>query len=154
MGACTRSSHVGCLTLSGSLISHTVWSRSGRSSTWVMPIAHTSMFLLPRGRPGTAGGFPGVRCCDAAVLRFYLMVLDDAKTCCSLPIQLICQRSTAAPHLDNAASEKKFHLGIKLPTQADPSFGLSDPLCLGSRVPTLEMPKLPRLPTLGPRVVR
>jgi len=152
VGACTRSSHVGCLAVAGSLISHTVWSRSGRSSTWVMPIARASMFVLPRGSPGTVGGFPGVRCCDAAVLRCYLMALDDAKTCSSPPIQLICQRSTAAPQLENAAAENIRFPPWKL--APDPSSGLPDPLCLGSRLPTLEIPKLPRLPTLGPRVGR
>ena len=45
-GRLHRSSHVGCLTVAGSLTYHTVWSQSGRSSTWVMPIALSSMSVL------------------------------------------------------------------------------------------------------------
>jgi len=45
-----RSNQVGCLELAGSLTSHTVWSRSGRSSTRVMPIARASMSVLARAR--------------------------------------------------------------------------------------------------------
>jgi len=44
------SNHVGCLAVAGSLTSHTVWSRSGRSSTRVMPIARASMPVLPGDR--------------------------------------------------------------------------------------------------------
>jgi len=49
LGTCTRSSHVGCLAVAGSWICHTVWSRSGRSSTRVMPIARTSISVSLRG---------------------------------------------------------------------------------------------------------
>ena len=38
------------LAVAGSLTSHTVWSRSGRSSTQVMPIARASMSVLPGAR--------------------------------------------------------------------------------------------------------
>ena len=48
-GTCTRSSHVGCLVVAGSLICHTMWSRSGRSSTRVMPIVRASRSVSPRG---------------------------------------------------------------------------------------------------------
>jgi len=55
LGACNRSSHVACLAVAGSLIYHTVWLRSGRSSTRVMPITRASMAVLPRGSPGHGG---------------------------------------------------------------------------------------------------
>jgi len=44
------SNHVGCLTVTGSLTYHTVWSQSGRSSTRVMPIVRASMSVLPGAR--------------------------------------------------------------------------------------------------------
>ena len=50
LGDYNRSNHVGCLTVAGSLTSHTVWSRSGRSSTRVMPISRASMSVLPGAR--------------------------------------------------------------------------------------------------------
>jgi len=49
LGTHTRSSHVGCLAVAGSLICHTVWSRTGRSSTRGMPIVRAGISVSPRG---------------------------------------------------------------------------------------------------------
>ena len=48
----------------------------------------------------------------------------------------------------------EFYIGGELPTRAPDPRTLFSLFCLGSRLPTQEIEKQPRLPTLGPRVGR
>ena len=66
LSAYHRSSHFGCLAVTGSLTYYTVWSRSGRSSTRVMPLRAPA--CLSCREPGH--DFAGVRSCDTTVLWF------------------------------------------------------------------------------------
>ena len=136
-----RSIHVGCLVVAGSLTYHTVWSQSGRSSTWVMPIARASMSVLPGARALRA---VSLACAPVTPLSCgFFWVLHDAS--CSLgllhdtyaaaPTQPISV-ATAAPQAALPTSPWKsnwicFQFLCDLPTQAPDPRTLFSLFCLG-----------------------
>ena len=55
LGAYNRGNHIVSMAMTGFLNSHTVWSRSGRSSTQVIPIARAIMSVLSGTRTRRGG---------------------------------------------------------------------------------------------------
>jgi len=87
-GAYHRSSHVGSLALTY----NTVWSRSGRSSTRVMPIARASMSVLPGARARLTAS---LAC--APVTPLYCGVLFFGTVWCIMQCWAAAQNYAAAP---------------------------------------------------------
>jgi len=136
-----RSIHVGCLVVAGSLTYHTVWSQSGRSSTWVMPIARASMSVLPGARALRA---VSLACAPVTPLSCgFFWVLHDAS--CSLG--LLHDTYAAAPTQPISVATASGFTNLYQPLNR-----LYQPL-LGSRTGSVfnfYATSRPKLPTLGP----
>jgi len=134
-----------CLVVAGSLTSHTVRSRSGRSSTWVMPIARASMSVLPGARARRAA--PATQlCCGLLFCALYDVSCSVGllhKTYAAAPTQPIsfataAQEAAAWQALLVSSSFFPQFL-CELPTRPPDPRALFSLFCLGSRLPTQEI---------------